>query len=735
MKKSIFIWILTVFAFWVICFVFYFLVYNAETKQTPKEKSFEEILEESKQFSIAYRKNLEQKILFYKKYSDSAETLEKLYLERGKLYREHRKYKTAFECFQNALKSAQKNNNENNIARAAWNMIWLASLQNQTDLVLDLNNKFENIIKSKFGKIFIAPDSYYYWVGNAYLKKNNLEKASEYLTPGIKIANKIYTRVAAHNALLMCAFSILKAQKQDFQDALKYLNKVADNFFDFKFDYKYNYKEKKRFLEALAVLEKCNPPFSLELSSFYKKVAGKYIDGENKIKFKKYIFKAIKVLEGLKAKKEKIADLYYELGVYERYVPNKYFNKCINILQDAKGKDAAGIVYKVAYAGYDKSSEESLRLLLCSLKMLPESGEKPLWVIRAYQLIAYCYNEKKEWQKSAEYSKKCLALVNKEPKLTKASLASDCYSFLDDFYKNQGDLKKRIKNAEDAVNFMLDIKAEFIMLNAAYEELSKIYKSAKRYSDAEKCCWKIISVFEKNPKLIENTEYLKQKINAYCEIGDICLHQDAKEKALAVFDQAGKLITKKVVPEISIWDKIRALTDIADGYYYLEKDVLAEKYYKKVIALVLIQKNKDHRTLSYLYYRIGNIFFAQKKWLKAKDYFEKSWENVSDKEIDIDSIILLANKLSVCYHQTDEIKKALRFSLLAYKEQKKKYGSNLQTGIYAFIVGAAYDKLDDKNNALKYIKLAHEIFLKYQKEKPELVSKTVKYIKEINQRK
>ena len=727
MKKHI---ITAIIIFIVISFVSYFFICDRKTKQAQKEKSIEEIAEELKQDSLAHRKNLEQKILFYKNDPDSAKILEELYLEKGKLCRKDKKYKIAFECFQQALKLAQKSDNKDNIALAAWNLMRLASLQDKTDLVLSLNNKFENIIRSKFGKISIMLEFYYYWVGNAYLKRNNLEKASEYLTPGIKITDKICPRVVAHYALLMCAFSILKVQRQDFQEALKRLNKVIDNFYDFNYS-DYNYEEKKRFLEALAILEKCNPPPSFELSSFYKKIAKKYIVSDNKMKFEEYIFKAIKVLEKLKANKEKIANLYYELGTLESYTPNKYFDKCTDILKDAKGKDAAYIIYKIAHVSYDEKSEYSLRLLLRSLKMLPESGEKPLWVIRAYHLIAYCYNERKEWQKSAEYSKKCLALINKEPKLTKATLALDCYSFLDDFYNSQGDLKKRIKNAEDAVKFMLDVKAKFIILNTAYEELAKIYKIAKRYSDAEKCCRKIINVFEKNPKLIESTEYLKQKINAYCEIGDLCLLQKVKKRAEKAFNKASKLLKRKNAAKLAEWYLNKTCINIADGYYYLSKYKLAEKYYRKLLASPLAEKMKSPKTVAYLCYRIGDIAFIQKKWQKAQKYFEKSWKNIDKKEGNIDSVIILSSKLSICYRTNKQFKKGLKFALTAYEKQKSKYGNNLKTGIYAAGVGSFYNQLKNKNKALEFLEIAHQLLKKYGESQPALAEKVSQHINEI----
>ena len=697
MKKYIFTWVLTVFALFVICSVFYFLIYNAHIKQAKKEKSIEEIAEDARQFSIAYRKNLEQKILFYKNDPDSAGTLEELYLERGKLCRLDRRYKTAFECFQQALKLAQKSNNKDNMACAAWNLIWIASLQNKTDLVLSLNNKFESIIKSKFGKISIFPDFYYYWVGNAYLKKNDLEKASEYLTQGIKIANEIYPRIVTHYALLLCAFSIVEAQKQDFKKALKRLNKVADSFYDFNYS-DYNYKEKKRFLEALEILEKCNPPSSFELSSFYKKVAKKYIAGDNKIKFKEYIFKAIRVLEELKVKKEKIADLYYELGTVEGYAPNKYFDKCLKLLEGIKNSEAANIVYKIAYYGFEPDSKNSLHLLLSSLKMLPESQKKPLWVGRAYHLIAFCYNKKQEWQKSADYAQKSLELIEKDKRIRiRFTLVYDCYNFLDDYYKSRGELAKRIENAQEAIICLKNGKDDILLLNSAYEDLGKIYRTAKRYSDSEKAFINIVEIMKKEPKLRESTGYLKQEINAYCEIGDLCLLQKNKKKAEEAFDAASNLLKRKTVAELAEWYFAKACLNIADGYYYLHKDALAEKYYKKLLVLLLAKSTKDHRAIAYVCHRIGNIALGQKKVKKSQDYF----------------------------------KKGLKFALAAYKKQKNKYGNNLTTGMCAADIGSFYDNLKQKDKALEFLQLAHQLLKKYGESQPELAERISRHIKKI----
>lgn len=710
-----------------------YFIHNVKPEQVKDEKSIEETLKDLKRSVTAYKKNLDQRILFYQNDANAGEILEVLYLEKGEFSRKDEKYSKAYECFKKALSLAQKNGNKNNEALAIWNLIWLASLQNKTDVVLDLNSKFENIIEPKFDWAFMPAHFYYYWIGKAYLQRNDLENAERYLNYGLKIVEGKYSWKLKHPTLLACAISILASKKHDLPKALKYLNIVANSFSDFNSKY---YKEQKKcFYNALSIFEKSTHPCSVRLSLLYKKIAELYRNSDNKLKFEEYIFKAIKVLEELKERKEKIAALYYELGRFNNYPSNKYFDKCIEILKGIKGKEAANITFKVACDSYDENSKKSLRLLLLSLKMLPKLNKKPLWVARACHLIAYCYNERKEWQKSAEYAQKCLKLVKSNDKIEhRFPLALGCYSFLDDLYKSQRNLIKRIKNAEDAVTFMRNNKCDLILLNAAYGELGKIYKFAKRYSDAEKSYRKIIEIMNKNPKLRENTEYLKQEIDAYCEIGDLCLYQKAKVRALTAFNQASKLIQKKTVSELSKWYIAKTFRSIADGYYYLDKDAPAEKYYKKAVMLLLTQKDKDYKTISYLYYRIGNIAYHQQNWQKAKEHFEKSWKNINKQEYDVDSIILLANKLSVSYLKVDELKKALKFSLLAYKEQKKKYGNNLQTGVYAFTVGSAYDKLKDKNNAVKYLSVAYEIFLKYKKKNPYPAQKAERYLQKLQKR-
>lgn len=687
MKKYILTWILVVLVFIAIPFLVYFL-YVPELKQSNKTIYEKERL-----------RNLEQKILFYENDGNANKILEDLYDEKGNIYRYRKKYSEAYNCYQKSLTFAQQNNNKRHEVELIWFLVYLASAQEKSDLVLSLCDKYKDF-KDKKNKNDTMPSlAYYYWEGLAQLRKKQIDSAIRNLSKGFKLIDKKKPLFyPGYFSRFCCALSIAYSQKQEFKKSIEYLDKAVDVFLEVNSvaSIKYNKEGHKLLNSALSILEKANFK-SLELSLLYQKVA-KIYKYENEQKFNEYLLKTIKVLEELKAKKEKIAALYYELGAVKPYDPNKYFDKCIAILKGVKGRDAASIVFKIAYASYDESSEESLRLLLLSLKTLPASDKTPLWIARAYHLIAYCYSERKEWQKSAEYGQKCLELVKKNDNIEiRFTLALDCYSFLDHFYKSQENLKKRITNAEDAVVFMNNKKCDFILQNAAHEELGKIYKLDKRYSDSENSYKGIIKIMNKNPKLRENTAYLKQEINAYCQIGDLCLLQKAKVRALTAFNEASRLIKRKTISESSKWYIAKVFMNIADGYYYLHKDDLAEKYYKKLLALLLAKNKKDHRAIAYVCHRIGNIAFGQKKVKKSHDYF----------------------------------KKGLKFALTAYKKQKNKYGNNLTTGMCAADIGAFYDQLKQKDKALEFLQVAHQLLKKHGENQPELAERISRHIKKL----
>ena len=271
------------------------------------------------------------------------------------------------------------------------------------------------------------------------------------------------------------------------------------------------------------------------------------------------------------------------------------------------------------------------------------------------------------------------------------------HAYVDDLYKNQKDIEQRIKNAQNAVTFMKNNEGDLFFFNKAYAKLGGIYKLAKRYSDAEKSYRGIIKIYASNPQERENVLNLRQEIDAYCEIGDLCLLQKKKKEAEEAFDEASKLLKRKPVAELAEWYFAQTCMDIADGYYYLHKDDLAEKYYAKLLALLLTKKTKEHKIIAHMCYRIGEISLGQKKWQKSQNYFEKG----------------------------------LKFALTAYEKQKSQYGNNLKTGIYAAEVGAFYNQLKQKNKALDFFQIAHKLLKKYGENQSVLAEKVSQNIKKL----
>ena len=128
-------------------------------------------------------------------------------------------------------------------------------------------------------------------------------------------------------------------------------------------------------------------------------------------------------------------------------------------------------------------------------------------------------------------------------------------------------------------------------------------------------------------------EYLRKAIKLLAD--DSCLSirpnndiYDSLKSALMEIEKnnpprTSNLLKSKTVEDLAEWYYADVCFNIANGYYYLRKDKLAEKYYKKSLALLLNKKEHTQKTIAYVYYRIGQIALEQKKKQKAQDSFKK----------------------------------------------------------------------------------------------------------------
>ena len=719
MKKNIFTWILTVFASFIICFVLY---------TVNKDKIYGDISEES------VLKEIEAEIQLYKdsKNDDADKILEQLYSTKGSIYRHDEKYGDAYNCYNTALKLAQKNKHNKHMAELTWFMIGLAAEQKQNALVLSLCEKYHKHIEQYNGdSIFLPLYMVYYWRGMAYLSANQTEAACKNLNRGLKLFNSKTNSNRNDKVLLSCALSIVYARKQDFSKAEEFLNNAVELLTKYSlFSIKWHEDIYRSFKHALIEIEKTKPPHSVILGEAYRTFAKFYNIYDSPEDYLENMLKAVKMYPNASPQ---VAEVYFELGKCFYQNPKYYFDKCVTALAGVRSNSAATMLMEISLQYMTYAPDKVPHILQLTLKALPDSQPDLLIAAQANQFLAKHFSESREWTKSVDFSRKSLAVIKRDRNIKeRAAIVANCFLYLDRAYEAEKAVQKRLKSAEAARKFM-ESESEYCYLPEVYKRLGQIYTVLKQYPQAEKSYREILKLVKEHPEICITDNCSILQIDALCAIGELQVRQKNEKETLAVLAGVEKILNEKgtKLPE---WYIATIWINIGNGYYSFDRDSLSELYYQKAVSFFLLQKAKYSRRISYLYYKIGSIYFNNQKWQKAQGYFEKAWENISEKETDIDSIILLANDLSVCYHQNNEIKKALEFSLLAYRKQGKKYGSNLQTGVYAFTVGAAYDKLNDKNNAVKYLKLAHEIFLKYRKDDPNPAKKTEKYLKNLQQK-
>jgi tetratricopeptide (TPR) repeat protein len=611
LKKYLFVCFFIVITFLIVCGVFYTINPRLDTEEARKEEKL---------------RSLDKQISIYR--SDDPYTyyiLENLYEEKGNIYRRNGEYSEAYNCYREAIQFAKKDKNHRHVAKLAWFMIELAAEQKQSALVLTLGKKYQKIIVQHD----YYPFNFYYWWGMAYLAENNLEAAQKTLNKGLKYLNsKRDYNYSEQKVMIYCALSTIYARKQDFSKCEEYLSKTNKLFTEdctlSRTEDSYNiYISNAAYLSlksSLIEIEKSNPPRSVALGEAYCKLAEcySYKDPKN---YKINMLKAIKMYPPASPQ---ISEVYFKLGEFFHKEQKYYFDKCVLALAGAKSNSAAKMFLEITFKEPYEYQDKSFHLLKLALKALPDSNKDPYVTTRILCRLADYYSEKKDWQKAAAYAQKSFEYAKKVGK-TEISLefVLESYGYVDNFYKMQKNMKKRIKNAENAVALMKNQKEDFFYLNEAYNRLGKIYKLDKRYSDAEISYRKITKSFAENPKSQKEIEYLIQEINAYCEIGDLCLLQKAPKRAEEAFDKASNLLKRKTIAELTEWYFADVCFNIANGYYYLNKDKLAEKYYKKSLALLLSKKKTHRKLLLMCIIELGKLPWGKKENKKLKILLKK----------------------------------------------------------------------------------------------------------------
>ena len=545
--------------------------------------------------------------------------LEKLYKEKGNIYRLKGEYSEAYNCYREAIQFAKKDKNHRHVAELAWFMIQLATEQKQSALVLTLSKKYQKIIVQHD----YYPFNFYYWWGMAYLAENNLEAAQKTLNKGLKYLNsKRDYNYSEQKLMIYCALSTIYARKQDFSKCEEYLNKTNKLFTEdctlTKTEDSDNiYISNEAYLSlksSLIEIEKNSPPRSVALGDAYRKLAECYSRSDSK-KYRKNMLKAIKKYPPTSPQ---IAKVYFDLGEFFHKNQKYYFDKCVLALAGVKNNSAAKMLLDIASKIPYEYQDKSFHFYKLALKALPDSNKNPYVTTRIFCGFADYYSEKKDWQKAAVYAQKSFEYAKKIGKTELSfEFVFECYEYVDNFYEMQKDIKKRIKNAENAVALMRR-KDDFYCLNKAYAMLGRIYKLAKRYSDAEKAYREITKAFAKNPKRREDFIDPMQEINAYCEIGNLCLLQKKQKRAEKAFDRVEKILSNKS-SKFSEWDLHKNAIIIINGYIEMHKYSKAIKLQSWALA-ALKERKPSNFSMGRILLDFGINYSNMEKYENAKEH-------------------------------------------------------------------------------------------------------------------
>ena len=366
-----------------------------------------------------------------------------------------------------------------------------------------------------------------------------------------------------------------------------------------------------------------------------------------------------------------------------------------------------------------------------------EEKEKYLPKLNEYLGIAYL--KEKQYKKAIPYLQKSIEYENKQLFPSKVKL-SQYHLFLGEAMLETGNIRNVLNNLKESKKLApWNSEAGFDYY------LSRIFARAYKYLNSDEDYLSYAKQAEKIAEKFQDTD--SRKTIAKLVLADANYKNGFIDDANKILQNAISFAKKnsinvKIIDRMNnlqkLWNVKSKNSEKAEVAYWQGRVCFdgnriddARKFFQEALKFEKAKKYPNYRLLSKVYFWEGEIYYQFSQWEKSAVIFEKSWETTEQTKNNVNFTIQLANKLSVCYHQTGKIKKALKFSLLAYEKQKEKHGNNFQTAVYAFTVGSAYDKLKDKTNALKYLKLAHEIFLKYKRENPRASFKTAKYIEKI----
>ncbi|TCC92035.1 tetratricopeptide repeat protein [Pedobacter frigiditerrae] len=364
-----------------------------------------------------------------------------------------------------------------------------------------------------------------------------------------------------------------------------------------------------------------------------------------------------------------------------------------------------------------------------------------------YNVMGTVYEKKGELDRALELYNKAIALdslqslpyLNASKVLIEKGLAKDALTFamkssaLDpksgDAYNEIGRCYQSLYNYDEAIKFYkkafsLDTTETIYYNNAGnllynqhkYEEALLIYKKAITINPQEEETWINLSdtyhaLAKRSDAISYYQEYIKSNNNSnypYLRLAEYYNDNGDKAEALKLYTKALKYNSNLDEVYIAIANTNIELGNFIKGYAFCIKAAEMNVYESYPMLNKAIRENPLILLESYKFYtdslspkisndryylHLGDIFFANKQYAKALDFYEKG-------------IAVSNSKLIKIYHQAikssiflKDYKKAIIYSNMAIN----KYPSNFDT---YYLLASIYSLGNDIPNALKYFSLA-----------------------------
>jgi len=371
-------------------------------------------------------------------------------------------------------------------------------------------------------------------LGWAYFMLDDMSKAEEYFN---KVLNLDNNNILAINGLAAITFKTHNYDKsiELFNKSISLANDVEPIYFA---------------LNQLGQLYLLKSDYEMAIKKFYK---------------------AIELLPDREEAHYNLANIYYNLGLFNEAVYE--YNKCLEI----NSADRYAEAYKLTAEGQILLNENMIDEAIEKFK---EAIEKDIEDPSFYNNLGAAYNKSGDYYKAVKAFKKAIEL---NPNYQIA-------------YINLGYISDKLNELDEAIKYYkkaLELKPDDIVaLNNLGWDLYLVHK----YDEAEECYLKALKIDSHNIQALNNLGWLYIKKAEY-------------SKALGVY---------QIVLEID-QNNAMAYNDI--GYLYYKKNMLD----KAILELnKAIRLNNDREAMTYAYYHLGLVYLKKKLKNEAIASFNKA---------------------------------------------------------------------------------------------------------------